>query len=100
MNTNALYETGLQQQATVSALRTACGDARTPRPLTFRDFTPRKRDVLKLLCDGLPNKVISSRLAISPGTVKIHVSHILRRLVVSSRLQAVIAARKVGLLPE
>ena len=66
--------------------------------LTTGDFTPRQLDVLKLLCEGYPNKVISTRLAISPGTVKIHVSHILRKLGVTSRLQAVIAARRIGLL--
>ena len=66
--------------------------------LTARDFTPRQLDVLRLLCEGLPNKVISARLDISAGTVKIHMSHILRKLGVTSRLQAVIAARRIGLL--
>ena len=69
-----------------------------PRPISLRDFTPRQIDVLKLLCEGLPNKVISSRLKISAGTVKIHISHIFRRLGVASRLQAVIAARERGVL--
>ena len=66
--------------------------------LTRRDFTPRQFDVLKLLCEGLPNKVISARLDISAGTVKIHISHVLRKLGVTSRLQAVIAAGRIGLL--
>ena len=61
-------------------------------------FTARELDVLRLLCDGLPNKVIAARLEISPGTVKIHVSHILRKLGVTSRLQAVIAARNGGIV--
>lgn len=105
MNTNALYQNGLQQQqhaceVTVPGLRPPHLSYRMdPRAVTVRDFTPRQLDVLKLLCEGLPNKVISSRLAISAGTVKIHVSHILRRLGVASRLQAVIAARSSGLTP-
>ena len=65
--------------------------------LSAGDFTGRQLDVLRLLCEGLPNKVISARLGISPGTVKIHVSHILRKLGVTSRLQAVIATRRLGL---
>jgi DNA-binding NarL/FixJ family response regulator len=68
------------------------GYVRTPR-----DFTQRQLDVLVLLCEGLPNKRIGSRLDISPGTVKVHVGQILRKLGVSSRLQAVLAARRSGL---
>lgn len=62
-------------------------------------LTPRQLEVLALLCEGLPNKLIARRLDISSATVKIHVGHILRVLNVSSRLQAVIAARSLGLMP-
>ena len=61
-------------------------------------LTVREREVLYLLCEGLPNKLISRRLGISLSTVKIHISNILSELGVSSRLQAVIAARRLGLL--
>jgi len=61
-------------------------------------FTPREREVLALLCEGLPNKRICTRLNIANGTVKVHVSSILRVLGVTSRLEAVIAARRYGLL--
>ena len=60
-------------------------------------LTPRQIEVLALLCQGLPNKQIGRQLKISADTVKIHVSGILRTLNVSSRLQAVIAARRLGL---
>ena len=60
-------------------------------------FTQRQLEVLYLLCEGLPNKGIGSRLHISPRTVKIHVGEILRTLGVASRLQAVLAARHEGL---
>lgn len=63
-------------------------------------LTPRQRDVLALLCVGLPNKLICRHLNISSGTVKAHISSILRELGVSSRLQAVVAARESGLLLE
>lgn len=59
-------------------------------------LTPRQLDVLAMLCEGLPNKLIARRLNISAGTVKVHIVHIHRALGVASRLQAVLAARKLG----
>ena len=61
-------------------------------------LTPRQLEVLALLCEGLPNKLISRRLDIAAGTVKVHIASILRELGVSSRLQAVVAAQRCGLL--
>ncbi len=60
-------------------------------------LTPRQHDVLRLLCEGMPNKLISRSLDISCATVKVHVSSIFRALKVSSRLEAVVAARAIGL---
>jgi len=54
-------------------------------------FTVRQREVLQLLCKGLPDKAISRRMRISLGTVKSHVGGILKELGVSSRLQAVVS---------
>ena len=61
-------------------------------------LTPRQLEVLALLCEGLPNKLICRRLNIATGTVKVHISCILRELGVTSRLQAVLAARAGGLV--
>jgi len=61
-------------------------------------LTPRQLDVLALLCEGMTNKHISRKLGISNATVKIHISCILRALDVTSRLQAVIAARRLRLI--
>ena len=63
-------------------------------------LTPRQLEVLSLLCEGLPNKLICRRLNISTGTVKVHISGILRGLGVMSRLQAVVSARRYGLVGE
>jgi DNA-binding CsgD family transcriptional regulator len=63
-------------------------------------LTPRQLEVLALLCEGLPNKLICRQLSISAGTVKAHISGILRELGVTSRLQAVVAARRCGLLSD
>jgi DNA-binding CsgD family transcriptional regulator len=68
---------------------------RATRPL---HLTPRELEVLALLCEGLPNKLISRRLNISAATVKCHISRILDELGVSSRLQAVVVAARFGLI--
>ena len=59
-------------------------------------LTAREREVLALLCEGLPNKLIARHLKISSGTVKVHISNIFRALNVSNRLQAVLIARCWG----
>ena len=79
-----------------SRLRLASDNRRRLEPTQRVHLTPRQRDVLALLCEGLPNKLICRRLNISPGTVKAHISSILRELGVSSRLQAVVAARAIS----
>lgn len=81
-------------------LTLAADDRRRAEPRRQVHLTPRQRDVLALLCEGLPNKLICRRLNISSGTVKAHISSILRELGVSSRLQAVVAARESDLLAE
>jgi DNA-binding NarL/FixJ family response regulator len=71
---------------------------REPRFNGSSYLTPRELEVLSLLCEGLPNKLIGRRLDISAGTVKIHVGRILSELGVSSRLQAVVEAYRRGLV--
>jgi DNA-binding NarL/FixJ family response regulator len=63
-------------------------------------LTRRELEVLALLCEGLPNKLISRRLNISAATVKCHISRILDELGVSSRLQAVVVAARFGLIAD
>jgi DNA-binding NarL/FixJ family response regulator len=63
-------------------------------------LTGRQADVLKLLIQGKPNKMICRDLRLSEGTVKVHVSAILRALNVHSRTQAVVELAKRGVDPE
>jgi DNA-binding NarL/FixJ family response regulator len=64
-------------------------------------LTDRQSDVLRLILRGLPNKLIGRQLQLAEGTVKVHVSAVLRALGVSNRTQAVLAANRLGLrLPD
>jgi DNA-binding NarL/FixJ family response regulator len=60
-------------------------------------LTQRQVEVLKLILQGLPNKIICKRLALAEGTVKVHVAGVLRTLGVHNRTQAVVAANELGL---
>ena len=56
---------------------------RANRATTERDvnqLTPRERDILKLIAQGLPNKMIARRLDITESTVKVHVKHMLKKM--------------------
>lgn len=68
--------------------------AADPRRLGLTD---RQCDVLRLILRGLPNKLICRQLELAEGTVKVHVSAVLRALGVRNRTQAVIAASRMGL---
>lgn len=61
-------------------------------------LTPREREVLQLMAQGLPNKLIANRLRITEHTAKFHVSAILTKLGAASRTEAVTAAAHRGLL--
>ena len=61
-------------------------------------LTPRERQVLDLLAEGLSNKAIAARLAIRERTVKFHIGAIFEKLDVTSRTEAVTAALRRGLI--
>jgi len=60
-------------------------------------LTPRQMDVLRLVARGLSNRDIAHALELSEGTVKLHVTAILKALGVPNRTSAVIAASRMGL---
>lgn len=64
------------------------------------DLTDREKDVLRLVATGLSNAEIGARLFLGAGTVKDHVSAILSKLGVGSRVQAALAAQRAGLLDD
>lgn len=61
-------------------------------------LTPRQLDVLRLMGQSKPNKVIARELDLSEGTVKLHVTAILKALNVTNRTGAVIAGKEMGLI--
>src|SRR6266516_4350591 len=63
-------------------------------------LSQRELEVLQLLAGGASNQEIAVALVLVPGTVKLHVSHILSKLGVKSRTQAILRARDLGLFPD
>jgi DNA-binding NarL/FixJ family response regulator len=64
---------------------------------TLSSLTPRQMDVLRCVIQGKSNKIIARELDVSEGTVKAHLSSVLRALGTRNRTEAVYAAAKLGL---
>jgi NarL family two-component system response regulator LiaR len=73
-------------------------ETRSQGPILGDDLTAREREVLALLVEGLTNPEIAERLTVSRSTARAHVSHILSKLNVSNRAEAVALALKQGLV--
>jgi DNA-binding NarL/FixJ family response regulator len=72
--------------------------ARPSTPPALDELTDREVEVLKLVARGDSNAEIASSLVVSEHTVKTHVAHILRKLDVRDRVQAVVLAYEAGLV--
>jgi DNA-binding NarL/FixJ family response regulator len=71
---------------------------RPSRPKGFDELTAREQEILRLIAAGLSNAEIGERLYIGETTVKTHVTHVLQKLGLRDRVQAVVLAHEAGLL--
>ncbi len=85
-----------QVQLSAQAAAYLLGVIRTPE--LPEPLTPREMDVLRLLAQGQSNKEIAHALHLVEETVKSHIGHILAKLGVASRTQAVLAAMRSGIV--
>jgi len=74
--------------STLMQRKSAANPAAAAGSVLLGRLTPRERDILQLLREGLPNKIIATRLNVSEVTVKSHLGNVFRKLRVQNRLQA------------
>jgi two-component system, NarL family, nitrate/nitrite response regulator NarL len=58
-------------------------------------LTPRERDVVRLICQGMKNKQIAAKLGITPGTVKVHLMHIFEKTGLKDRFALAVHGRSL-----
>lgn len=69
-----------------------------PEGTLLPSLSPRQREVMHYVLQGLPNKVIGKRLGMADGTVKTHLNTVYRVFAVNSRAQLILKARESGLI--
>ena len=73
-------------------------DTTTESTQSLDALTDREKEILTFLANGVSNREMAGRIFVSENTVKFHLKNIYSKLAVTSRLQAVTAAREIGLI--
>ena len=97
IRTVAAGEALLSPAITKRVIQKFAGTQRPAAPKEVDDLSERERDVFRLMSHGLSNAEIGKELYISETTVKTHVTHILQKLNLRDRVQAVVLAYHTGL---
>jgi DNA-binding NarL/FixJ family response regulator len=80
----------------VDEMRAFLPASQIPAGGTFADLTPRERDIVELIAQGLDNAQVAARLSLSEKTVRNHITSIFAKLEVENRSQAIVRARDAG----
>lgn len=91
LNTAAQGKMALSERL-VGMLAHALREGAQPTDPEKAGLTDREREILRLIAEGLSNKLIARRLDIAEGTVKVHVKHLLKKLNLRSRVEAAVWA--------
>jgi DNA-binding NarL/FixJ family response regulator/class 3 adenylate cyclase len=94
---DALLAPSVTRRVIEEFVRRPPDSVRTPPP-KLAELTPRELEVLKLIARGLSNAEIATELFVSETTVKTHVAHVLMKLELRDRVQAVVLAYESGLV--
>jgi len=94
---DALLAPSVTRRVIEEFVRRPPDSVRTP-PAALADLTPREADVLALIARGLSNAEIAKELVVSETTVKTHVAHVLMKLGLRDRVQAVVFAYESGVV--
>jgi DNA-binding NarL/FixJ family response regulator len=92
-NVEVIFSSGVAKQM----MAYFAGGMKTAADVPFPVLTPREREILELLAQGLINSAIAEKLVLSPKTIRNQVSNIFSKLQVATRSEAVIKARQAGL---
>lgn len=87
------------EQVLPEGYEAACGTDGTAARLArdFATLTPQQMNILRLICQGRPNKIISYELSIAEATVKTHIAAIMSKINVQNRTQAALLASQARL---
>jgi len=99
LDNHAVIDPAVQHHLVDAIATLSPAQARRPLSPLPAGLTPRETEVLSLIATGMSNREIAEHLAVSEGTVKSHINHLLAKIDARDRAQAVTFAYQHGLAP-